>query len=206
MNKQTLVCLDRDGTINKDVGWLGRQPNWRELLVIYDGVVEGICRLKKAGIPVVVTTNQSGVARDFFPLERIKEVNNAMDEKLRKEGAELDGWYFCPYLDREYLEKYNIPLTWLDSEGMRKPEIGMIERAIADLNLNKPYVWVIGDKAIDVQTAINANGSGILVPNEKHPDEDEKVDVDEDNVFVAKNFLEAVDIIINNLNLKINNS
>lgn len=180
-----LVALDRDGTINRDVGFLGRYDDWKEKVVIYPHVSYAIKNLKSAGFNpdgcrIIVASNQAGVARGFFNEARIKEVNQEIDSRLRQEGAVIDGWYFSVKIQSEYAKKYSIPLDSIyvdDKDTTRKPGIGMLEQAARDFNLTlKGFerVYVVGDKAVDVQTGLNAAGVGILFKNGNNQEEVDK--------------------------------
>jgi len=181
MNEKYLIGLDRDGTINKDVGYLGRDKNWRDQIILLDGVAEGIKLLKSdSRFKVIVATNQAGVARGFFDLTRVEEVNREIDKRLRVEGAILDKWYYCPFVTEKYAIEKNIPAgnVWVKNTSMRKPGIGMLEQAAKDLGTRLEDftdIYYIGDKASDVQTGLNAGGRGILIYNEENEKEYDKV-------------------------------
>jgi len=174
--KRSLVGLDRDGTINKDSGHFGKSDLWYKELEIYPGVAEGIKLLNEKNIYVVVITNQAGVARGYFDCERVKEINKEIDKRFRKNGAKIDEWYFCPYVNKEYFLKRDLPVndSWIlpNNEG-RKPKIGMLKEACRDLGLKleETNIFVIGDKQSDVQTGVNAGGRGYLVDMKNHPEE-----------------------------------
>ena len=190
-----LVCLDRDGTINVDVGYLGRNPSWREEIEIYDDIIPAIKLLNDREIPVVVITNQSGVARGYFSIDRVREVNEELDRRIRSQGACIDGWFFCPFVDEELLRLFDLPLTWLDTENMRKPATGMVEAAIKKLGLTDPEVFFIGDKAVDAQTGINMKGTGILVQREHNDTEIGKAR-NMDDVIIVESVTDAVRTVI----------
>lgn len=164
--KDNLFVIDRDGTINYDPGFFGIDPKWRNQLTIYSGVVEGLKLLKNRG-KVVVASNQAGVARGYLDLERVTEVNRAIAEILNSRGVYLDGWYSCPFVDKDYAAKHKIPLPsqWVNETDLRKPGIGMIKLACEDLRLKleETQIYVIGDKEADVRTGLNANGKSVLV-------------------------------------------
>jgi D-glycero-D-manno-heptose 1,7-bisphosphate phosphatase len=198
--KKTLVCIDRDGTINVDPGHFGSDANWRDQLELHAYAAEGIRRLKQAGISVVVTTNQAGVARDMFSLETMQETNKAIRDMLEQNGATVDGWYACPFVDPDYAARHGIQAKWLDTEGWRKPATGMIEQAKKDLSLRRPAVWSIGDRLTDVEMGLRANGKGILVLNGKNAQEHEKIkdllEKYKNKIFAANNLMQAADVIL----------
>ncbi|HHI97123.1 MAG TPA: D-glycero-beta-D-manno-heptose 1,7-bisphosphate 7-phosphatase [Thermodesulfatator atlanticus] len=144
--KRPVVFLDRDGTINEEVGYLNHLSRFRLL----PRAAEGIRLLKEAGFAVVVITNQSGIARGFFPKTLVEEVHALMQELLAREGATLDGIYYCPHHP---------------DEGCycRKPRPGLVERAAQELGLDLCRAYVVGDRFTDLQLAKNINAKGVLV-------------------------------------------
>ncbi len=139
--KRKAIFLDRDGTIIEEANYLA-DPDGVRLL---DGAAKGIQMLKEAGYFIVVTTNQSGVARGYFSEETLQQVNERMREHLREEGTDIDALYYCPhYLDGE-VEAYRMACE------CRKPLPGMVHQARQDHDLDLYQSWVIGDKAADIQ-------------------------------------------------------
>ncbi len=147
------VFLDRDGTINQEVEYL---DNLGDLKLI-KGSAQGIGMLNRAGFPVIVITNQSGVARGFFPEEFVNHVHAALSRMLRQEGARVEGWYFCPH----HPEAGNPPYRRLCS--CRKPGTAMVKKAAGDLDIDLGMSWLVGDSFSDLQTAWNAGMKSILV-------------------------------------------
>ena len=140
------VFLDRDGTINEQMGYINHISRFKLL----PRVADAIRMLNENNYLVVVVTNQSGPARGYFPVELVYEVNNYMKELLRKEGANIDAVYFCPHLPE-------------DGCNCRKPKTGMIEMACKDLNIDLSLSYVIGDMCDDIELAKNAGIKGIMV-------------------------------------------
>ena len=170
-----LVGLDRDGTIIKDQYYLGSTEDYMNKIELYP-VSEGIKLLNKSGAKVVVISNQSGIAREYFDCNLVEEIDGEIFNQLKQEGAIIDGWYSCPHVDFKYAKKAKIELPgeWVvENPKCRKPNIGMLEEACDDLGLKLDDIeaYVIGDKQIDVQTAKNAGGKGYLVDMENHPEE-----------------------------------
>jgi len=147
------VFLDRDGTINEEVNYL---DNLSELRLI-PGAGEGIRLLNQAGFPVVVITNQSGVARGFFPMAFVETVHQRMSEMLRERGASIDAFYFCPH----HPEAGRPPLN--KKCQCRKPGTGMIRMASSQLDLDIPASIMVGDSLSDLKTAWNSGMRSILV-------------------------------------------
>lgn len=140
------MFLDRDGTISEEVGYLNHISRFRMLA----GVPAAIRKLNDARLPVVVVTNQSGVGREYFPESLVTEVHKRMVAELAKEGARLDGMYYCPHVGA-------------DECGCRKPKTGMLEQAAVDLGLDLKKSFVVGDRGGDVAMAHRAGCKSVLV-------------------------------------------
>jgi D-glycero-D-manno-heptose 1,7-bisphosphate phosphatase len=140
------VFLDRDGTINEEKEY----PDRLNQICIFPQAAPAIRRLNEAGLKVVVVTNQSGVARKYFPLAFVHEVHRYINERLAAAGAQLDGLYVCPHHPE-------------DGCPCRKPKPELILRAARDLDLDLKHSYLVGDRFNDVETAANAGVKGILV-------------------------------------------
>jgi histidinol-phosphate phosphatase family protein len=140
------VFVDRDGTLVVERGYLS-DPAGIELL---PGAARALLELKAAGLPVIVISNQSGVGRGLFPLERVHQAMARLRVELRAAGVELDGIYFCPHRPE-------------DGCACRKPGTLLLERAAEDHQLRLRASTMVGDKALDVETAHAAGARGILV-------------------------------------------
>jgi histidinol-phosphate phosphatase family protein len=151
------VFLDRDGTLNREVGHL-RSPDQLQLLI---AVPEAIRELNSAGFPVVVITNQPVIARGECSETVLREIHNKLETELGLRGAYLDGIYYCPHHPDKGYEGERPELKIKCS--CRKPAIGLIEQAACDLNLDLSQSWLIGDTSRDIQTARNAGLRSILV-------------------------------------------
>jgi len=144
--KDVAVFLDRDGTVNVDYGFVCKPEDVKLL----PGVAEAIQELNKAGIPVFVLSNQSGVGRRKFTEEQVKVVNEEIKRQLAEKGASVEGFYYCPHAPDENCE-------------CRKPKIGLIRQAESEANLDLKQFYTIGDKPSDVELARNAGGTGTVV-------------------------------------------
>jgi D-glycero-D-manno-heptose 1,7-bisphosphate phosphatase len=147
------VFIDRDGTINEQRGYINHIS--RFILLPHAG--KAIFLLNKHHYITVVTSNQSGVARGYFPIELVEETNQVLMRELAKEDAHVDGIYFCPHHPDGVLPKYSKQC------GCRKPNIGLIEKARCELDIDMERSYVIGDRWLDIEFAHNANLPGILV-------------------------------------------
>ncbi|MGB9629086.1 MAG: D-glycero-alpha-D-manno-heptose-1,7-bisphosphate 7-phosphatase [Thermodesulfobacteriota bacterium] len=135
------VFLDRDGTINEEVGYV----NHIDRLKLLPRVGEAIRLLNQHQIKVVVITNQSGVAKGYFPESLIHQVHQKMEELLKAEGAYLDGIYYCPHHPEVGSPPYRQRCR------CRKPAPGLVEDAVRDLNLDCSISYMVGDRGVDIE-------------------------------------------------------
>ncbi len=149
------VILDRDGVLNIDHGYVGEVAR----LEWVTGAARAVRRLNEAGLVVAVATNQSGVARGYFDLAAVDRVHEAMRAALAAEGAHVDAIYVCPFHDEAADPAYAHP-----DHPDRKPNPGMVLRAIAELNLDPARTILIGDKPSDLEAARRAGIAGALFP------------------------------------------
>ena len=147
------VFIDRDGTINEEHGYI----NHTSRFVLLSGVGKAISLLNKNNYIVVITSNQSGVARGYFPITLVKEIHNLMVQRLAKDNAHVDRIYFCPHHTNGIVPEYAKECI------CRKPNIGLIKKAAAELDIDMQGSYVIGDRLLDIEFAHNANLPGILV-------------------------------------------
>lgn len=140
------VFLDRDGTLCEEVGYLNHISRFR----MFPSIAAALRRLNDSGYPVIVVSNQSGVARGYFPESLVQQVNQAMIQQLSEAGAKVDAVYYCPHASSE-----NCPC--------RKPKTGMLERAVREHCINLQSSFVVGDRYGDIELAHNAKARGILV-------------------------------------------
>jgi len=156
-NKQKAVFLDRDGTINKYVGFL-RHVDQFELV---DGVAEVIKKINNSGYLAVVVTNQPVIARGEVTFGELEQIHNKMETLLGQEGAYLDAIYFCPHHPHKGYEG-EIPELKFDC-ACRKPKPGMLLKAAEDFNIDLSESWVIGDSENDVLAGKNAGCKTVLI-------------------------------------------
>jgi D-glycero-D-manno-heptose 1,7-bisphosphate phosphatase len=149
----TAIFLDRDGTINEEVGHLDKL----EKLKIYDNAAEAIRMINQSGMKAVVITNQSGVARGYFTEELVKTTHRIIQDLLKRQGAFIDAFYYCPHHPTEGLEEY------VQACSCRKPEPGMLITASRDLNIDLQRSYMVGDILKDIQAGKNAGTKSVLV-------------------------------------------
>ena len=147
------VFLDRDGTINEDVGYLSELAH----LTLYPWAIDAVRLLNRAGYLVVMVTNQGGIGRGMIRPEFVGELHAVIDQRLAAGGAHVDGWYFCPHHPEALIDDLR------QECGCRKPAPGMALDAARDLGIDLARSWVIGDKWIDVQLGQRIGGRAVLV-------------------------------------------
>jgi D-glycero-D-manno-heptose 1,7-bisphosphate phosphatase len=147
------VFMDRDGTINEQMGYINDESRF----VLLGGVAEGIRLLNTNGYLAVVVSNQSGVARGYFPLELVFRVNRKMQELLEAEGAYLDAVFFCPHHKNGSVPGFSI------SCDCRKPLTGLFDKACGQMSIDLSRSYVIGDRCTDIEFAESCGIPGILV-------------------------------------------
>lgn len=151
--KNRAVFLDRDGTINEDVGYLSRLED----LKIYDNAAEAIRLIKEKGFLAIVITNQSGVARGFFDEDFIVTVHNKMNEYLQERGTSLDALYYCPHHPLYGNEQYRKECP------CRKPRPGLLLKAAEDFDIDLKGSYVVGDMPRDMDIARRVGARGVMV-------------------------------------------
>jgi D-glycero-D-manno-heptose 1,7-bisphosphate phosphatase len=148
------VFLDRDGTIIEDVGFLRRLDQ----IAPFPWSVDAIRALNRAGLAVVVTTNQAGIARGMFTEAFVQETHRELERRLEAGKARVDAYYYCPHHPTK-----GVVAEYARVCDCRKPGSGMVERAARDLGLDPTRSFVVGDTWLDVGMARAAGGRGILV-------------------------------------------
>jgi D-glycero-D-manno-heptose 1,7-bisphosphate phosphatase len=147
------VFLDRDGTLNEEVGYV----NHPDRFVLLPRVGQAIRLLNEHGFKAIVITNQSGVARGYFPESLIHVVHQRMEDLLSKDGARLDGIYYCPHHPDVGAAPYRQKCR------CRKPDTGLVEIAVRELQVDCSKSYVIGDRGADLEFASRIGAKGILV-------------------------------------------
>jgi heptosyltransferase-2 len=138
--------LDRDGTLNPDPGYI-RSPEQYEL---FPGVAEALAKLKQAGARLILVTNQSGIARGLLTVEDLDRVHAKLRQLIGSAGASLDAIYFCPHHPDEGCR-------------CRKPETGMIDRAVREQQVDLTRAYYVGDHARDIMLAHRIGARSVLV-------------------------------------------
>lgn len=147
------VFLDRDGTVNIEAGYIHELKN----LNLIPGAAAVIRSLNETGVPVVLVTNQSGPARDYYPESWVHQLHDRLAKLLQAEGAHLDKIYYCPHLPDGVVPEYT------QDCNCRKPEPGMLLAAAENLDLDLSRSFMIGDKATDVEVGQRVGAKTILL-------------------------------------------
>jgi len=155
--KRPAIFLDRDGTINEEVAYLTRP----EQIKLIPGAAEAIRLLSGAGYRIAVVTNQPVIARGDCTTEQLTLIHDCMEMALSREGAFLDGIYYCPHHPDKGFEGERPELKF-DCD-CRKPGGGLIRQAVCELNLDLTRSWLIGDRTGDIQTAHNCGVRSVLL-------------------------------------------
>ncbi len=166
INSPGAVFLDRDGTIIKEVNYLSRLRD----VELLPQAAEAITRLNRQQIPVILISNQSGIARGKFSESFVEETHHYLQEILSRKGAHLDDFFFCPHHPETGMDPYKKICN------CRKPAPGLLYEAASRHLLDLTKSYVIGDKLIDVELALRVGGKGILVETGYGKSEKEKID------------------------------
>jgi D-glycero-D-manno-heptose 1,7-bisphosphate phosphatase len=147
------VFLDRDGTMIEDVGYLDSLDR----VEFYPWTVDTIRALNRAGLAVVVVTNQAGIARGLFTEAFVEDTHRHIEAHLKAGGARVDAYYYCPHHPSGIVDAFTRRCE------CRKPGRGMIDRAVSDLGLDAAQSFMVGDKWLDVQLGRAVGARAILV-------------------------------------------
>jgi D-glycero-D-manno-heptose 1,7-bisphosphate phosphatase len=156
IGKQAAVFFDRDGVLNVDHGYTYRPEDFQWM----PGAVETIKYFNERNYLVIVITNQSGVARGYYTEEDVNVLHEYMNVELKKQGAHVDCFYYCPHHPEGKIVKYKSKCN------CRKPAPGMLMQAMEEWPINKEVALVIGDKPSDVVAAEAAGVKGYLFAGE----------------------------------------
>jgi len=171
--ENSLLVLDRDGTLIEDAGYLGRNNNWREEIKLKKEVIDFISYVNKKNSCVkIVVTNQSGVARGYFDCNTVEETNKEINRALLDKGIKIDNWQYCPDVDEKYTQSINdmdFNVDFVKEQTKRKPKPDMVYDALYELGKKLDdfsRIVVVGDKNDDEWLAKNLNAKFIIVKNE----------------------------------------
>ena len=179
------VFLDRDGTLIEEVGYLDRI----ERVVLYPWSIDAIRVLNRAGLRVIVITNQSGVARGYFTEAVVDQLHEHISALIAGGGARIDAYYYCPHHPDGSVEQYKLRCE------CRKPGRGLVDRAARELGIDPGASFVVGDRWLDVRLARSVGARGVLVrtgygaSEERQPPDDLVADAIVDNLIAASSWV-----------------
>lgn len=181
--------LDRDGTLIRDAHYLADASK----VVLLDGAPEAVRRVNAVGVPVVIVTNQSGIARGLITSSQYEAVKHRTVELLNAAGASVLATYHCPH-------SADVPAQC----DCRKPGLGMYKQASSELGIDLARSAYIGDRWRDVEPALKTGGIGVLVPGSETParDVEHARSSESDRVFLAESLGEAVTIALASLGIR----
>ena len=151
--KKPAVFIDRDGTINEQLGYI----NHLSRFIILPGVSEAVRLLNKNNWWAIIVSNQGGVARGYYPMELVDEIHAFLKSSLKEQGAIIDGIFFCPHHPAGVLPEYSSECD------CRKPETGLIDKAREAFDIDMSNSYVVGDRHVDIELASRLNLKGVLV-------------------------------------------
>ncbi len=189
-NLRRAIFIDRDGTLNEEVGYIRKLTDFR----LFDFSAEAVKLINEAGWMAIVVTNQSGIARGLFGEDFLQQVHEQMSAELEQGGARIDAIYYCPHHPEIGEPAYR------RNCDCRKPEPGLLRRAVEDFGVDLQASVIIGDRFRDVEMAQAVGARGVLVltgygREEFEKDSDKRVWQPD---YVAENLLEAVKWAIKN--------
>jgi len=187
MKKHRAIFLDRDGTINEEVGYL---DDFAKLKII-PTAFEAVRLINGAKMKAVVITNQAGVARGLFSEDFVKTANKFLHAEFLKENALIDAFYYCPHHPTEGIDPYRRECD------CRKPAAGMLVQAAREMNIDLTRSYIIGDRYNDMEAGKKAGVKCVLVKtgfgqSVLQDDGPDKLTADNKPDYIAADILEAV--------------
>ena len=180
------VFLDRDGTLIEEAGYLDRL----ERLVFYPYTIDAVRLLNRAGLALVIVTNQAGVARGIVREEFVAEAHRHIRLRLEAGGARVDGFYYCPHHPEAAIERFR------QTCDCRKPQPGLLRSAAVDLGLDLTRSFVVGDRWHDIRAGSAVGARGILVRTGYGRTEEAAPTAGVSPVAIVDNLMEAASWIL----------
>ena len=153
LRARSAVFFDRDGVLNEDDGYVHQVANFRWI----EGAQEAVRLANELNHLVIVVTNQSGIARGFYTEEDVAHLHNWMQQELSRRGARIDAFYYCPYHPEAKIERYRVA-----DHPDRKPNPGMILKAMRDFNIDPSRSLIVGNEQTDLEAGRRAGLRGYL--------------------------------------------
>jgi len=183
------VFLDRDGTIIEEVGYLDRP----ERVELFPWTIDAVRVLNRAGLAVVLVSNQSGVARGFFTEDVVDAVHQRMADLLAEGGARIDAYYYCPHHPDGKVPQY------AQICDCRKPGRGLVDRAARELGIDPAQSFVVGDRWLDVALGRAVGAQSVLVRTGYGASEEDRRPADLAADAVVDNLIAATSWILGRL-------
>jgi D-glycero-D-manno-heptose 1,7-bisphosphate phosphatase len=181
------LFLDRDGVLIEEAPYISSPEQVRLL----PGVGEAVARVNRAGVPVIVVTNQSGIARGLFTEADLHAIHRRLDELLARWGAHIDRYYYCPHHPEMGPPEYRRACT------CRKPAPGMLLQAAQDFGLDLTKSFLVGDRLTDAQAGMAAGCRTILLRPQRTPHWNEPGEVIPVRLaLIADNLVQAVEFCL----------
>ncbi len=178
------IFLDRDGTINEEVDYLS-SPNDLRLI---DGSADAIRIANELGVVVCVVTNQSGIARGILTEQQLEVIHDALRALLARHNAHVDAIYYCPHHPTLGDARYR------NDCDCRKPNTGMITRAVKEFGIDTKQSFVIGDRMIDIQLG-NAIGATPILVKTGYGSVESANTSDQKIAYIAENLYDAMQFV-----------
>lgn len=187
-SKKPAVFLDRDGTLIRDAEYLSDPSQ----IHLFSNTPIALKLLKKAGYLLLVVSNQSGVARGYFPENMIGKVHVRLRALLKAKGAGVDAFFYCPHYPKGSVKKYSKVCS------CRKPKTGMVRQALRKYPIDLKRSFVVGDKMDDLLLGQNAKlGGSILVGTGKGKEHQKRLMMEPlAKTWVASDILGAAKLIL----------
>jgi D-glycero-D-manno-heptose 1,7-bisphosphate phosphatase len=187
MMKKRAVFLDRDGTINRDVGY----PNSYDMVEIFPYSFAAVQAINENGFLSIIVTNQSGIGRGYIEEKNLREIHRRLRIDFAEHGATIDGIYYCPHYENSDIPEYRKACF------CRKPNPGMAHQAARDFHIDTAESYMIGDKVEDILFGMKIRATSILVLTGFGKKSISKLkERGAEPAFVAKTLKEAVEWII----------
>jgi len=167
---QKVIFLDRDGVVNKEIGYLHKIKDFKFI----DGVIDALIRIQNKGFKIIIITNQSGIGRGLYTIEDFHELNNWMINYLKSKKINILEVFFCPHLPE-------------DNCKCRKPKPGLYKDAIRKFNINVNSSYSVGDKETDIIAAKSAGIKTTILVRSGHK-------IDENNSKADHIFNSLIDV------------
>ncbi|MDD3625710.1 MAG: HAD-IIIA family hydrolase [bacterium] len=179
------IFLDRDGTISTKEG-IHEHPEYVEL---FPFTIDVIKKINQSPFLVIIATNQAGIGRGYFPVEKLIESFKKVQNELIAKDTYINGFYYCPHREDATIDKYKIKCA------CRKPGSGMLLKAAQDFDIDLENSYMIGDTMADIGAGLNAGlKTGLVLTGDTVMQKDEVETFHPD--FIFPNIEQAVDTIL----------